>query len=181
MTSKGSPNQGDDDRFSHFVRLIDPDLFPEPTRVGERASEIRREILSLGENCPWALRRLKEDLRDIQGQRLFPDRHAHTVKFRLNQEEFDLYKAVTAYGLCSQDLQAQTQSSRAKPPQLSIVPLSSHRSSRETSTGCPTACLNAESRTQPRQSHTSGGVLYPVRLSSNGRCPRFRVPLWSGV
>src|SRR5216683_228869 len=92
-----TPHHGDDDRFSHFVRLIDPDLFPEPTRVGERAGEIRRDILSLGENCPWALRRLKEDLRDIDGQRLFPDRHAHTVKFRLNQEEFDLYKAVTAY------------------------------------------------------------------------------------
>jgi len=40
---------------------------------------------------------LKEDLRDIDGQRLFPDRHAHTMTFRLNQEEFDLYKAVTAY------------------------------------------------------------------------------------
>ena len=92
-----TPHHGDDDRFGHFVRLIDPDLFPEPTRVGERAGEIRRDILSLGENCPWALRRLKEDLRDIDGQRLFPDRHAHTVKFRLNQEEFDLYKAVTAY------------------------------------------------------------------------------------
>jgi len=92
-----TPHHGDDDRFSHFVRLIDPDLFPEPTRVGERAGQIRREILSLGENCPWALRRLKEDLRDIDGQRLFPDRHAHTVTFRLNHEEFDLYKAVTAY------------------------------------------------------------------------------------
>ena len=92
-----TPHHGDDDRFSHFVRLIDPDLFPEPTRVGERAGQIRREILSLGENCPWALRRLKEDLRDIDGQRLFPDRHAHTVTFRLNSEEFDLYKAVTAY------------------------------------------------------------------------------------
>ena len=92
-----TPHHGDDDRFGHFVRLIDPDLFPEPTRVGDRAGEIRREILSLGENCPWALRRLKEDLRDIDGQRLFPDRHAHTVTFRLNQEEFDLYKAVTAY------------------------------------------------------------------------------------
>jgi len=92
-----TPHHGDDDRFGHFVRLIDPDLFPEPTRVGERAGEIRRDILSLGENCPWALRRLKEDLRDIDGQRLFPDRHVHTVKFRLNQEEFDLYKAVTAY------------------------------------------------------------------------------------
>src|SRR5215472_1570114 len=92
-----TPHHGDDDRFGHFVRLIDPDLFPEPTRVGDRAGEIRRDILSLGENCPWALRRLKEDLRDISGQRLFPDRHAHTVTFRLNQEEFDLYKAVTAY------------------------------------------------------------------------------------
>jgi superfamily II DNA or RNA helicase len=92
-----TPHHGDDDRFSHFVRLIDPDLFPEPTRVGERAGEIRRDILSLGENCPWALRRLKEDLRDIDGQRLFPDRHAHTVTFRLYHEEFDLYKAVTAY------------------------------------------------------------------------------------
>lgn len=92
-----TPHHGDDDRFGHFVRLIDPDLFPEPTRIGDRAGEIRRDILSLGENCPWALRRLKEDLRDIHGQRLFPDRHAHTVTFRLNQEEFDLYKAVTAY------------------------------------------------------------------------------------
>jgi superfamily II DNA or RNA helicase len=92
-----TPHHGDDDRFSHFVRLIDPDLFPEPTRIGDRAGEIRREILSLGENCPWALRRLKEDLRDIDGKRLFPDRHAHTMTFRLNQEEFDLYKAVTAY------------------------------------------------------------------------------------
>lgn len=92
-----TPHHGDDDRFSHFVRLIDPDLFPEPTRVGARAGEIRRDILSLGENCPWALRRLKEDLRDIDGQRLFPDRHAHTVTFRLNHDEFDLYKAVTAY------------------------------------------------------------------------------------
>jgi len=92
-----TPHHGDDDRFGHFVRLIDPDLFPEPTRVGDRAGEIRRDILSLGENCPWALRRLKEDLRDILGHRLFPDRHAHTVTFKLNQEEFDLYKAVTAY------------------------------------------------------------------------------------
>ena len=38
-----------------------------------------------------------KDLRDIDGQRLFPDRHAGTVTFRLNHEEFELYKAVTAY------------------------------------------------------------------------------------
>ncbi|MFB3779569.1 MAG: helicase-related protein [Bryobacteraceae bacterium] len=92
-----TPHHGDDDRFAHFVRLLDPDLFPEPHRLGEKAGEIRSDILRLGPDCPWALRRLKEDLRDLRGGRLFPDRHAHTVTFRLNREEYDLYKAVTAY------------------------------------------------------------------------------------
>src|SRR5437016_832044 len=92
-----TPHHGDDDRFTHFIRLIDSDLFPEPHRVGNKATEIRREILRLGPDCPWALRRLKEDLRDLRGRRLFPDRHAHTVAFKLTLQEYDLYKAVTAY------------------------------------------------------------------------------------
>ena len=92
-----TPHHGDDDRFAHFVRLLDPDLFPEPHRMPEKAGEIRREILRLGPDCPWALRRLKEDLKDLNGRRLFPDRFAHTVAFRLNREEYDLYKAVTGY------------------------------------------------------------------------------------
>ncbi|MGE5300321.1 MAG: SNF2-related protein, partial [Acidobacteriota bacterium] len=92
-----TPHHGDDDRFAHFIRLLDPDLFPEPHRLADKATDIRREILRLGPDCPWALRRLKEDLKDIQGRRLFPNRHAHTITFRLNRDEFDLYKAVTAY------------------------------------------------------------------------------------
>jgi len=92
-----TPHHGDDDRFAHFIRLIDSDLFPEPHRVGNKATEIRRDILRLGPDCPWALRRLKEDLRDLRGRRLFPDRHAHTVVFKLTMQEYDLYKAVTGY------------------------------------------------------------------------------------
>jgi superfamily II DNA or RNA helicase len=92
-----TPHHGDDDRFGHFVRLIDPDLFPEPHRLGEQAREVRRDILRLGPDCPWALRRLKEDLRDLEGRRLFPDRHVQTVTFELNSDEFSLYKAVTNY------------------------------------------------------------------------------------
>ena len=92
-----TPHHGDDDRFGHFVRLLDPDLFPEPHKLGEAACQIRRDILSLGPESPWALRRMKEDLKDLAGKRLFPDRFAHTVTFTLNQEEFNLYKAVTAY------------------------------------------------------------------------------------
>lgn len=92
-----TPHHGDDDRFGHFLRLLDPDLFPEPHRLGDQAQAIRRDILRLGPECPWALRRLKEDLRDMNGRRLFPDRHVQTVNFQLNFEEFSLYKAVTAY------------------------------------------------------------------------------------
>lgn len=92
-----TPHHGDEDKFAHFLRLIDPDLFPEPHRLRQKSSEIRREILRLGKNSPWCLRRLKEDLRDINGKRLFPDRHAVTVTFQLNRDEYDLYKSVTAY------------------------------------------------------------------------------------
>ena len=91
-----TPHHGDDDRFAHFIRLIDSDLFPDRTgwKPGNRDPPRHPE---LGHDCPWALRRLKEDLRDLRGRRLFPDRHAHTVAFKLNVQEYDLYKAVTAY------------------------------------------------------------------------------------
>jgi len=101
-----TPHHGDEDRFAHFLRLLDPDLFPEPHRLGHQAGIIRREVFRLGDDCPWALRRLKEDLRDLQGCRLFPDRHAKTVTFCLSSEEYALYKAVTAY--INQFLPSQT-------------------------------------------------------------------------
>lgn len=82
-----TPHHGDEDRFGHFLRLLDPDLFPEPHRIGKQATMIRKSIFQLGQDCPWALHRLKEDLRDLHGHRLFPARHAYTVSFCLNSEE----------------------------------------------------------------------------------------------
>ena len=92
-----TPHHGDDDRFAHFIRLLDRDLFPEPHRFGDEAGRIRRDVLRLGADCPWSLRRLKEDLKDMRGRRLFPDRHVHTVSFALGADEYTIYKAVTAY------------------------------------------------------------------------------------
>ena len=92
-----TPHHGDEDKFAHFLRLIDPDLFPEPHRLGKQAAAIRKEVFRLGKDSPWSLRRLKEDLKDLDGKRLFPDRHTKTVTFCLNSEEYALYKAVTAY------------------------------------------------------------------------------------
>lgn len=92
-----TPHHGDEDKFAHFLRLIDPDLFPEPHRLGNQATAIRKDIFRLGKNSPWSLRRLKEDLKDVNGKRLFPDRHTKTVTFSLNSEEYAIYKNVTAY------------------------------------------------------------------------------------
>lgn len=92
-----TPHHGDEDKFAHFLRLLDPDLFPEPHRFGKDAADVRKNVFRLGKDCPWAIRRLKEDLKDVDGRRLFPDRHAHTVSFHLNGDEYALYKAVTEY------------------------------------------------------------------------------------
>jgi SNF2 family DNA or RNA helicase/polyhydroxyalkanoate synthesis regulator phasin len=92
-----TPHHGDEDKFAHFLRLIDPDLFPEPHRLGKQVAEIRQNVFRLGKESPWCLRRLKEDLRDAKGKRLFPDRHSKTVAFTLNNDEYTLYKSVTAY------------------------------------------------------------------------------------
>ncbi len=92
-----TPHHGDEPRFAHFLRRIDPDLFPEPHRLRQEAASVRRDILRLGKNSPWCLRRLKEDLRDLNSKRLFTDRHTRTVTFQLNGEEYALYKSVTAY------------------------------------------------------------------------------------
>ncbi len=92
-----TPHHGNDDRFAHFIRLLDRDLFPEPHRLGTQAKDIRRDILRLGEGCPWALRRLKEDLKDTSGRRLFPNRQVSTVSFNLSAAEYAIYQAVSAY------------------------------------------------------------------------------------
>jgi hypothetical protein len=104
-------HSGDEDRFAHFVRLIDPDVFPEPHRQGPQADEIRKSVFQMGADCPRALRCLKEDLRDLNGHRLFPDRHVKTVTFTFNSAEYALYKAVTAY--INQFIPQQTESRRS--------------------------------------------------------------------
>ena len=92
-----TPHQGDEDRFSHFLHLLDPDLFVEPHKLLEKARELRKSILGLGKDCPWMIRRLKEDLRNFDGKRIFPDRHSQTVTFTLGSDEYGLYQKVNEY------------------------------------------------------------------------------------
>jgi superfamily II DNA or RNA helicase len=83
-----TPHQGNVDQFHNFLKLIDPEQF-----ISEK---INPQILRL-EDSPWFLRRIKEELKDFQGRKLFKERHAQTVPFELSTEEKNLYDQVTDY------------------------------------------------------------------------------------
>ena len=83
-----TPHQGNADQFGHFLRLLDEDQFIDLERD--------KKVIQL-EGNPWYLRRMKEDLKDFDGQRLFTERHAVTQPFTLDRPEYELYEEVTDY------------------------------------------------------------------------------------
>jgi superfamily II DNA or RNA helicase len=91
-----TPHYGDDDRFCHFLRLLDPDVFPEPHKYPDAIKKVKDMILPRKEN-PWIVRRLKEDLCDLNGRPLFTKRHTKTISFKVSKEEYELYEEVTNY------------------------------------------------------------------------------------
>src|SRR5713101_5518731 len=92
-----TPHSGDPSQFAHFLRLLDVDQFPDPRYDG---LQLDRNMLSDdrdGGRDQWFLRRIKEELRDREGNPLFTKRHVSTVPFPLTWAEKRLYDRVTAY------------------------------------------------------------------------------------
>ena len=85
-----TPHQGKDEQFRLFLRLLDPDQFE-----SQDEDELKRMLSD--PQCPFFMRRVKEDLRDFDGQRLFLPRHAWTVDFQLTGGEKALYDEITRY------------------------------------------------------------------------------------
>ncbi len=83
-----TPHQGDVNQFHNFLRLLDPEQFI--------SDEINPQLLSL-DDSPWFLRRIKEELRDFEGKKLFKERFANTVPFTLSAAKHHLYEQITKY------------------------------------------------------------------------------------
>ncbi|BDA70994.1 helicase-like [Calothrix sp. PCC 7716] len=83
-----TPHQGDVKQFHNFLRLLDPEQFI--------SNELNPQMLSL-EDSPWFLRRIKEELKDFNGYKLFKERFPITVPFDLSPAEKHLYDQVTKY------------------------------------------------------------------------------------
>lgn len=92
-----TPHSGNPDQFAHFLRLLDADQFPDPRYDGLR---LDREVLGgarIGGRDQWFLRRIKEELRDSNGELLFKKRQVGTVPFQLTYAEKKLYDHITEY------------------------------------------------------------------------------------
>ncbi|MDG9711664.1 helicase-related protein [Streptomyces sp. DH10] len=83
-----TPHSGDEDRFTRFLGLLDPDQFSTPDLV-------KKQIANEGN--PYFLRRQKEDLVDEHNHALFVERHVRTQPFQLSTAEYALYQDVTEY------------------------------------------------------------------------------------
>lgn len=84
-----TPHKGDPDNFQLLLRLLDEDLFAE--------DQLPEEIIHSDQPGTIFLRRMKEDMMDIYGERLFQDRDVHTVSYEIRGEELEFYNAVTKY------------------------------------------------------------------------------------
>jgi len=92
-----TPHSGNPDQFAHFLRLLDADQFPDPRYDGLQLDRKILEDAREGGRDQWFLRRIKEELRDREGNPLFTKRHVSTVPFALTWPEEQLYKHVTEY------------------------------------------------------------------------------------
>ncbi|MCY4023568.1 MAG: helicase-related protein [Anaerolineaceae bacterium] len=92
-----TPHNGRNDEFQLFLRLLDPDRF------SDRKFDFENQRIDAGdEGDPLEISDLmrrvqKEELRNFDGSKLFPDRFAYTRDFDLADQGQDLYESVTNY------------------------------------------------------------------------------------
>jgi superfamily II DNA or RNA helicase len=86
-----TPHRGKEHFFRALLHLLEPALYP----WNEAVKDYRDTVLRPGRDN--FLRRMKEDLRDLGGDLLFPPRFAETRDVRLTPAEADAYAAVMDY------------------------------------------------------------------------------------
>ena len=82
-----TPHNGKDTDFQLFMALLDPDRFEGRFRDGVHSTDV----------SDLMRRMVKERLLKFDGRPLFPERIAHTLAYKLSDDEARLYREVTDY------------------------------------------------------------------------------------
>ena len=83
-----TPHKGDPENFRLLMDLLEPGFFA--------TNDMLRQSIENKDN-PLFIRRIKEDLKDFNGEPLFLPRHIKTLKFTLSEKEKTLYNEVSKY------------------------------------------------------------------------------------
>jgi len=83
-----TPHKGDPENFRLFIDLLEPGFFA--------TSDMLQQSIENKDN-PLFIRRIKEDLKDFNGEPLFLPRYIRTLKFNLSEKEKYLYNEVSKY------------------------------------------------------------------------------------
>lgn len=86
-----TPHNGKEEDFQLFMSLLDSDRFYGKFRGDGKTGAHKVDVTDL------MRRMVKEDMLRFNGTRLFPERKAYTVNYRLSDLEAALYAAVTEY------------------------------------------------------------------------------------
>jgi SNF2 family DNA or RNA helicase len=87
-----TPHRGRTDTFKKLLQLLDEDIFATDEIASTRIKELEHNGIN-----KFFIRRLKEDMKDWQGNPLYKNRFTKTVAYQLTPEEKELYDAVTKY------------------------------------------------------------------------------------
>ncbi len=87
-----TPHRGKEHFFQCLLNILDEDLYPVTAKLGDNEPAHRVQPAAL-----HFLRRMKEDLRDHDGNPLFKPRFAETLSVTLPADELGCYEAVLSY------------------------------------------------------------------------------------
>jgi len=87
-----TPHRGRADTFKNLLQLLDEDIFASESLVTSRVNEINESGIN-----KFFIRRLKEQMKDWNGNPLFKERFTKTIQYKLTPEEKRLYDRVTQY------------------------------------------------------------------------------------
>jgi len=87
-----TPHRGRADTFKNLLQLLDEDIFASESLVTSRVNEINDSGIN-----KFFIRRLKEQMKDWNGNPLFKERFTKTIQYQLTTEEKRLYDRVTQY------------------------------------------------------------------------------------
>lgn len=87
-----TPHRGRTDTFKKLLQLLDEDIFATDDVASERVKELSKDGLN-----KFFIRRLKEDMKDWEGNPLYKNRYTRTISYQLTPEEKYLYDQVTNY------------------------------------------------------------------------------------